>query len=333
MTILSPSRIKTFESCSYLYYCKYLLKLPDPGNAGAAIGSAVHELSEILFGNKPKYKKVVDSIIENGVLPRRMKRYLARFLKKAGFLSLENVEKAERFCIVAFKNDFWLDGAAIVKRPEEEFLIGEKYKIKGLIDKYGLYKDEAGDWYATIFDLKSQKNRFTEEELDFNLQAFSYLLAVKTNHPEINLLKSKVKFILLAYPEDPIQEFQLKTLDQINGFQWYLESTYKTINNFKAKDRLSHPASKQPYPPKDGGFKGPFMCGRANARGDLNKDGTKMWHCVYKFGFEYYVLLKGDKIVTSSFDPIPAKEGYTVEKRQYNGCEGCLRTNNTDTDL
>ena len=41
-TALSASRIKTAQSCSWLYWCKYKLKLPDTSNDGARRGSICH---------------------------------------------------------------------------------------------------------------------------------------------------------------------------------------------------------------------------------------------------------------------------------------------------
>ena len=59
---LSASRIKTAQSCSWLYWAKYKLKLPDKGNEGASRGTVCHEVFEFL-GDK-KYKKDFDKIIE-----------------------------------------------------------------------------------------------------------------------------------------------------------------------------------------------------------------------------------------------------------------------------
>ena len=39
---LSASKIQTYELCSYQYYSKYVLKLPDETNSGALRGSTVH---------------------------------------------------------------------------------------------------------------------------------------------------------------------------------------------------------------------------------------------------------------------------------------------------
>lgn len=323
---LSASRIKTFYSCSYLYWAKYIAKLPDPSNAGAAVGSAVHDLSEILFTKEQKYKTVIENCLKVNKLTDGMRRFFSKHLKKSGFLSIENVEKAERFTLVALANDFWMQGAVIRKLPEAEFLIGDAFKLKGFIDKYGLYKDNEGDWYTIIFDYKSQKEKFTDKEMEFNVQALAYLLAAKTLHPEINILKSSVKFILLAYPEDPIQEFKLKDKYQLEGLKVYLENTQQEIDSFGFGKRLSNPASKQNYPKPEDGFKGPLMCGRAKEPGQLKKDGTKMWHCTYKFGFDYWAAIDKDgKTLFSSFTEFKPTDKYTVVKKRYNGCEACYQ--------
>ena len=49
---LSASRIKTLGECSWYYWCRYHLKLPDKGNDGSKRGSVCHDLFEIL--TKPK---------------------------------------------------------------------------------------------------------------------------------------------------------------------------------------------------------------------------------------------------------------------------------------
>ena len=61
-TPLSASRIKTAESCSWLYWCKYKLNLPDKSNDGAKRGSICHLIFEVL-GIK-KRKKYFNKIIK-----------------------------------------------------------------------------------------------------------------------------------------------------------------------------------------------------------------------------------------------------------------------------
>lgn len=329
---LSPSRLKTYDSCSYLYYAKYLEKVPDASNSGAAIGTAVHDTCEILF-NKAKWWSFVEGIIKSRVIPDSVRRYMKISLTKSGFFSAENLAKAEKFLLVALDNDFWMEGAKIVKQPEEEFEIGEEYKIKGFLDKYAIYQDATGEYYAIIYDYKSQKNRFLESEIEFNIQAYAYLLYVKKRHPEINILKSSVKFILLAFPEDPIQEFKITFEGQLSGFEKFLKFKQQEVDEFNKDSRLENAAKNQPYPEKDGGFKGPIMCGRARFPGQMSAKGDKeLYFCKYKFPFEYYVSIDKDgKIKETSRAPIKESDGLKVETRQYMGCEAFKAKKNTDT--
>ena len=60
--ILSASKIKTFESCSWKYWCNYHLKLPQENNDGARRGTVCHLIFELLV--KPRHKKHFDLIME-----------------------------------------------------------------------------------------------------------------------------------------------------------------------------------------------------------------------------------------------------------------------------
>ena len=52
---LSASKIKTLDTCSWLFFSKYHLKVPDTTNDGACRGTIVHLIFELLL--KPKHKK------------------------------------------------------------------------------------------------------------------------------------------------------------------------------------------------------------------------------------------------------------------------------------
>src|SRR6478735_2732864 len=58
---ISASRLKTFQSCSWQYYCKYVLKLPDTTNNGALMGTECHTVFECLL--KPRHKKLYDAVM------------------------------------------------------------------------------------------------------------------------------------------------------------------------------------------------------------------------------------------------------------------------------
>jgi hypothetical protein len=325
---LSPSKIKTFSSCSQVYTAKYLWKVPDKSNSGAVLGSLTHDISELLL-NKDKYYDYVNKIVETKKFPTGLLKLIDKKLKKTEYYSKENFKLVKSFLLVVFNNDFWMEGGDL-KKPEEDFTIEKEYKIGGFIDKYGLYFD-GQDYFCVVIDYKSQREKFLEEELNFNLQAFTYLLAVKQKHPEINLFKSCVKFILLRYPEDPIQKFQLKHEKDIEGFEEYLNYVQIQIDNFKESDNKSNLAADLGYTKP--GFEGLVKCGRASFAGELKKDGSPMWYCPLKFKFNYYVLVDKDgkiKYSASTKEELASKttNDLKLEERVYLGCPSHNKKNN-----
>ena len=64
------------------------------------------------------------------------------------------------------------------------------------------------------------------------------------------------------------------------------------------------------------------MCGFAKSPDQKKKDGTKMWHCPYKFPFNYWVVKKDGVIKYTTFDKnkIKLKEGEVLEDAYYKGC-------------
>ena len=59
---LSASKMGTLDKCSWQYWCKYVLKLPDTTNDGAIRCSICHLILELLL--KPRHKKYYDKILE-----------------------------------------------------------------------------------------------------------------------------------------------------------------------------------------------------------------------------------------------------------------------------
>ena len=62
--ILSASRIKTWEDCSWKYWCNYHLKVPGRNNDGAARGTVCHTILELLLNKKNKkyYKLILEKV-------------------------------------------------------------------------------------------------------------------------------------------------------------------------------------------------------------------------------------------------------------------------------
>ena len=325
--ILSASKIKTFESCSWKYWCNYHLKLPQENNDGARRGTVCHLVFELLV--KTRHKKHFDLIMAGASLSSSppVARLVRNSLKKEGGYSEENYLLCEEMILVGLDNDFY-GAKGAVNSPEKEFLLeseSPKYKIRGFIDKPIEY-----DKKVKIVDYKSSKNKFNKKELKSNVQAMTYTLASKKLWPKLkNII---VEFLFLRFPNNPSQQIRF-TKEQLSGFEYYLEHIYKIINSFTESDAKSNFASSQPMPKRDEGFCGPLNCGFAKHKGQLKKDGTLMWHCPFKFDFEYYSLIdeKGNLIKNSfSKEDLDESKG-SIELKTYDGCPA--HTLNDDFDF
>ena len=319
--ILSASKIKTFESCSWKYWCNYHLKLPQENNDGARRGTVCHLIFELLV--KPRHKKHFDLIMEAQTLDASpaVKRLVKKSLVKEEGYSEENYLLCEEMILVGLDNDFY-GAKGEVNSPEKEFLLeseSPKYKIRGFIDKPVEYNKK-----LKIVDYKSSKSKFNKNELKSNVQAMTYTLAAQTIWPKLkNVI---VEFLFLRFPKSPSQQIRF-TKEQLSGFEYYLEHVYTIINNFTESDAKSNLASTKPMPKRDEGFCGPLNSGFAKYKGQLKKDGTLMWHCPFKFDFEYYSLIDADgNLLKTSFNKEDLDESKGEIKHQsYGGCPAHTR--------
>ena len=318
--ILSASRLKTFEECTWKYWCNYILKIPSAQNSGAARGTACHLIFELLL--KPRHKKYFNIIIKEnsvGSCPAIL-RLLKKVLKKEGdFDTEENMKMCSAMISVGLQTDFFGEGGNI-ESPEEKFLLENddpKYKVMGFMDKPIQYPKEG---LVKIVDYKSSKNKFVGEEISANTQAMVYTLAAKRLWPEFK--RVLIEFLFLKFPRSPLQQIEVNEY-QLMGFEHHLASAYIAINNFDEELAKTNFASSHPFPNKNEGFKGPLLCGFAKEKGQLKKNGELMWHCPYKFDVDYYALVDGSSnVVSAAFKrkDLKTKKGYKIVKKHYDGC-------------
>lgn len=312
---LSASRVKTYENCSWLYFCNYILKIPQKDNEGAKKGSICHTVFEMLLSkNRLKYFNEIilkDSITAVPSIKRLVEKHIKKLNVFDKVLSFQHIDK---MILVGLNNDFFVKGASLIS-PEYEFDISNespRFRIKGLMDKPYQSEDK-----IIIDDFKSAKNKFTGEDKESNLQALFYSLASSKLWPN---KKPIVRFIFLQFPKNPMMEVSF-TKEMLDGFEYYLEVMQEKIDNFNEKSSRKNFAADQPA--GEDTFTGKALCGRATHPNQLKKDGSPMWYCPYKFGFDYYVIKNGDKIIESAFEEKnlrQLKDGEIIEKCQYKGC-------------
>ena len=187
--ILSASRLKTLETCSWSYWCNYHLKLPQKQNEGALRGTVCHLVFEMLV--KKKHKKHFNKIFKGGTIkasPAVHRMVMKHLMQMENSFDLpmtneENTELVDDMIVVGLNCDFFGRGGK-VDNPELEFLLDSKdpeYKIRGFIDKPIVYKKGKK---IKIVDYKSSKYKFRGEELHSNVQAMVYTLASKKEWPD-----------------------------------------------------------------------------------------------------------------------------------------------------
>ena len=208
--ILSASRLKTLETCSWSYWCNYHLKLPQKQNEGALRGTVCHLVFEMLV--KKKHKKHFNKILKASSIKgspsvyRMVMKHLGQMENSFDLpmTNEENTELVDDMIVVGLNCDFFGKGGKVDK-PEHEFLLENKdpeYKIRGFIDKPVLYKKGKK---IKIVDYKSSKYKFRGEELHSNVQAMVYTLAAQK---EWEGYEPTVEFQFLRHPRSPLQQLQ-----------------------------------------------------------------------------------------------------------------------------
>lgn len=341
---LSASRIKTLQSCSWEFWANYYLKVPSGDNSGSIMGSNTHNVFEFL--GKPNRRKYFDRLIETQRLDSvpSIYKYCLLFLRSKGLDPFAetvtaqgdmkpHIELVEKMILAGLNYDFF--GEA--ENPDEahteiDFDIDveeddKSYRIRGFIDKLFLFKDKS---LAKIRDFKSSKKAYEGNEVDDNIQDLSYKLAVKRRFPEYE--KRQTEFVFLQHEDK--DEFSIKTPiacdDELDGFEHFLTDIQNIVENFDEEDAVSNMARDKGFPKKEEGFSGSLKCGIGTEPNQMKKDGSKpLWTCFCKFGYYFYVLLDGEKVIDSKMKecdlPTP-KDNQKIEKRFFKGCPSWKNT-------
>lgn len=297
---LSASKIKTVEGCSWLYYCKYILRQPDIPNSGASRGTICHLIFELLLTDR--HKKYFNDLCSGkaGVIKNpAIHKLILKHAKRLNVDDEENLDLIYDMIQTGLQNDYFCAGAVAV-RAEDEFLIEEdEYLINGFIDKTAEYPDGS----VKVFDYKSSKAKFSKDEIDFNLQNLIYSLAVFKKHKTI----PDLAFIFLKFKKQPVQQAPKPTEEQLNGFMAYLAYVSGYLSSFNEKSAVENLAAKS--------FKKKWMCG---------SDVEGKWICPSRKPSTFYIGIdKNEKFVKSSFNREALAEDpkiYLINKIDYKGC-------------
>jgi ATP-dependent exoDNAse (exonuclease V) beta subunit len=246
---LSASRIKTAQSCSWIYWNKYKQKLPDTNNDGARRGTVCHNVFEFLSKQKTKthFNKVVKA--QDPFASKAVKDLIMSDASELGVTDEELGIPDESYA-------------------ELDFNIEQNgYHIRGFIDQLFLYKEKK---IAIIRDYKTSKKMFEGKEKEDNLQDYMYCLAVKNLFPEYTNRSSEFLFLKFDLNKNGLMKMNPIDDDDLEGFEMQLASIQDYLEHFDEKDAVSNFAADKGFP-EDGSFGGKLQCGFAKEKGQLKK--------------------------------------------------------------
>lgn len=206
---LSQSRLNTFNSCAFSYYCKYVLNLREEGNADFGvtdIGTFVHMLMErfmmricegggmTLDISISEREKIIDELIDDYIcaifrdkrsVPPRLLTLINRLRRTALLLIDDILEEFEHsdFRPAFFELGIGFDGENTVDSYVINTPDGGSISLRGKVDRVDTYK-KGDDVYVRIVDYKTGSHdiRLSDIEKGEELQMLLYLFAIwKTN--------------------------------------------------------------------------------------------------------------------------------------------------------
>lgn len=311
----SASRDDTFLTCSQLYAAKYLWKMVDPGNDGSRRGSVTHEVLELLL--KPRHHKRYSAALHCGTcadvppLWRLIRRFAARYKVD----DPANLKQIDGFIMVALLHDFFGPAGTKTTVGEQEFSLvvdrpedGIRYAVRGYMDVTHVGEDEMGMWLVCR-DMKTSKQKFDADKVEYNLQSLIYQLALRHLYPQIT--RRSFHFLFLKFVRAPYQDQPPIDEDHLNGFEVILTEMQKALEQFtlaNASDNLA--AFNQDKR---------WLCGKEG----LKKDGTPAFICSARNPLDYWVLLDEEGNAVDSAlteEELKPREGQVVVSRSYPGC-------------
>ena len=332
---LSASRIKKYESCSWQYYCSYVLKLDSGKTSGASRGNICHTVFECLlnFRHKSNYDRIIQNnhISGDKAVDRLVKQLIKREeLSETDNKGNHNYDLINSMILVGLNYDFYCSKDDILLGAEQEIKLHNKeqnkeYNLTGFIDKLaiknGIFK---------LYDYKSSQNLE-----DYETQALCYTLWCKKEKQG----DAVATFLFLRFGEG-VNTIHYKFTDaEIEGFEIYLNTLQKKLENFTEKDGMEHFAYDDGFPKPGEGFSGASMCGRSKEKGQLKKNGELMWSCFAKFPSDYYEVFNVDEnyIEKSFFELTDAlkyvnliankSKNLDIREKHYKGCPRFYREN------
>ncbi len=165
---LSPSSIRTYERCPYMYHLRYNERIRVPSTAAQLLGRAVHTVIEMYYKQKRSGGDVLDCETAFDVLDDALDATLHE-LDEAGRAEVEDLRELGYDLV-----EYYLEEVAPHIRPH---LIEERFafRIPGVDVPIVGYVDLV-DQEGTVIDHKTSSSPFPAEYLAHDVQLLTYSL-------------------------------------------------------------------------------------------------------------------------------------------------------------
>ena len=312
---ISASSIKTLNTCNFLFYYSYLLRGETFLSPKTVLGSCVHEVFEALSNKRHRHlvEELLNQSNPNVFTITPLYKLVTKILKRNKLTDKMWLKDANMLIVNGLREDFYQDKAISHFKAEHEFWIKEKdLEVRGFIDRAAIYPptEKYPLGYVVCRDFKSQKELFTKDELDFNIQALIYQWALyrETGLPIF------IEFVMLRHGIRQIVPWSSE--DKIKGTISYLEYVSKYVNAFDIQKAKQNLAADDPN--KE------WLCGKwAKAKDQLKKDGQPYFSCWARWPRTMYSVFKEDgdiKYTTDDPSSIKSDEWDNVKSFKFGGC-------------
>ncbi len=201
--VLSPSKVEAYESCPFLYFCQYALRLKKRSRAELSpleSGSVIHfVLAALLAGYTPEQLNAMEQDVLQKLIADALKQYLEQVLVQKSkrparfdylYSRLQSLLQklvnhlVQELCQSRFR-PVGLE-LPIAGRPEAvepltlKLAGGGTVTVEGVVDRVDLLTREDGSKYIRVIDYKSGSKKFRLSEVyqGLNLQMLLYLFTL-----------------------------------------------------------------------------------------------------------------------------------------------------------
>jgi RecB family exonuclease len=209
--LMSATRMSSYLSCKFKYYCTYVLKYPRKSNVSFKLGIAVHES----LAKAGELYMAKDKLTANDI--KKIKDTYRTVAAQEGIQDMSSYDDGIEM-VLSRVNDF---GTGKIVTIEDKFktTTSEGVTIIGAMDKVVELSEET----LLIVDYKTSKYQMTSNELKSDTQLSMYDLVASIKFPNYKRIILSLDYLR----NEPV--FTYRTLKERRDFAKYLLAIYQEM--------------------------------------------------------------------------------------------------------